>query len=289
MVKRGLIRRLRRVLVRAGNANLGIVAAGVAFFGLLSLFPGIALVIAIWSFVADPAAIRQEMELLADFIPADAYSLLYTQVDALMGTNSSGLGWTTFISLLVGLWSARAGVQGMMSALNAVHHRPDHGSVQGTLRALLLTLILVTVAMAALIAAIIVPLGIALLPLGALTSITLEIVNTLFALGMVVLGLALTYRFGPNRAETHRTRLLTPGLLVAVVLWFAVSRGFVLYLAHFNTYNKVYGSLGAVAILLMWLYLSAYAILLGAAVDAEIEGVPEKGLPPDPEDSPQDA
>ena len=286
-MKRGLIRRLRRIFTRAGNANLGMAAAGVAFFGLLSLFPGIAFVIAIWSFVADPGAIRQEMALLADFMPADAYSLLNTQVEALLGTNSTDLGWTTFISLLVGLWSARAGVQGMMSALNAVHHRPDHGSVQGALLALLLTLVLVAVALTALIVAIIVPLGIALLPLGALTSITLEIVNTLFALGLVVLGLALTYRFGPNRVENQKIRLLTPGLLVAVVLWFAVSRGFVFYLSHFNTYNKVYGSLGAVVILLMWLYLSAYAILFGAAVDAELEGVPEKGLPSDAEDSPQ--
>lgn len=272
--------RLKRVFIRAGNANISMAAAAVAFFGLLALFPGIAFVIAIWSFVADPAAIRQEMILLAEFLPADAFSLLNTQVEALLTADGSELGWTSFVSLLVAFWSARAGVQGMMSGLNAVHHRPDHDSLRGTLRALVLTMVLMAIVLVALVASVAVPLGIALLPLGALASIALELANTLFALCMVVLGLALTYRFGPNRADHHQPRLLTLGLLVAVVLWFAVSRGFVLYLAHFNTYNRVYGSLGAVAILLMWLYLSAYAILFGAAVDAEREGVPEAGLPP---------
>ena len=104
----------------------------------------------------------------------------------------------------------------------------------------------------------------------------------LVTLGLVVLGLAVTYRFGPNRLDHHRPRLFTLGLLVAVVLWFIVSRGFVIYLANFNTYNKVYGSIGAVVILQMWLYLSAYAVLFGAAVDAERAHVPEEGLPPAP-------
>lgn len=277
---RRLKTRIKRVFLRASHANIGMAAAAVAFFGFLSIFPGIAFVIAIWGFAANPDVIRQEMALVAEFLPADAFSLLNGQVEALLAASGTGLGWATGVSLLVALWSARGGVQGMISGLNAVHHRPDHGSVHGTLLALVLTLVLVSIALGALVAAVVVPLLIALLPLGPTAAIALELANTLLALVLVVLGLAVTYRFGPNRPDHHRPRLLTLGLLVAVVLWFAVSRGFVLYLAHFNTYNKVYGSIGAVVILLMWLYLSAYAILFGAAVDAERARVPEPGLPP---------
>jgi membrane protein len=111
----------------------------------------------------------------------------------------------------------------------------------------------------------------------------LDLGNMALALGLLVLGLALTYRFGPNRPDHIEVRLFTRGLLVAMVLWFAVSRGFVLYLANFNSYNQVYGSIGAVVILMMWLYFSAYAVLLGAAVDAEAANVPEPGLPPAPD------
>ena len=272
--------RVARVFVRAGNANISMAAAAVAFFGFLSIFPGIAFVIAIWSFAANPDAIRQEMDLLAEFLPADAFSLINVQVEALLTATGADLGWATLVSLMVALWSARAGVQGMNSGLNAVWHRPDHSSLRGTGLALLMTLVLVSIALAALVAAVGVPLLIALLPLGPAASIALELANTLLSASLVVLGLALTYRFGPNRHESQRARLLTPGLLVAVILWFAVSRGFVVYLAHFNTYNKVYGSIGAVVILMMWLYLSAYAILFGAAVDAERAAVPEEGLPP---------
>lgn len=280
-------RHLQRIFARAARAQLAMAAAAVAFFGFLSIFPGIALIIALWSMAANPVAIHQELLLLADFLPPAAYALLQGQVDALLAANKSELGWATVLSLLVALWSARAGVAGMMSGLNAVHHRPDHGSLQGTLLALVLTLVLIVIALAALLAALVVPLVIALLPLGALTALTLELANTVLLLGLVVFGLAVTYRFGPNRPDDHRPPLLTLGLLVAVVLWFIVSRGFVIYLANFNTYNRVYGSIGAVVVLMMWLYLSAYAILFGAAVDAERASVPEEGLPPAPENGDQ--
>ncbi|MDR0809837.1 MAG: YihY/virulence factor BrkB family protein [Gemmobacter sp.] len=270
-------------MARATRANLGMIAAGVAFFGFLSIFPAFAFVIAVWSFAADPAIIREELDLLADFLPPDALSLLSGQVEALLGANSSDLGWATLLSLLIAFWSARAGVAGMISGLNAVHHHPERNGVHSVLLALALTLVLVLIALAALLVAVVVPLLLNVLPLGSFTALVLEIANALLALGLLVLGLALTYRFGPNRPSHVRANLFTRGLLVAVVLWLVVSRGFVIYLANFNSYNQVYGSIGAVVILMMWLYLSAYAVLLGAAVDAERAQVPEEGLPPDPD------
>lgn len=276
--------RLNRVMLRASRANLSMVSAGVAFFGFLSIFPAIAFVIAIWSFVADPQIIRDEVQLLADFMPPEAFSLLNGQIESLLLTSARDLGWATALYLLVAFWSARSGVAGMIYGLNAVHHHPVRKGVQAAIVALALTLVLVVIALAALLVSIVVPVVLQFVPLGSFTTLTLELANSLLALMLLFLGLALIYRFGPNRPEKNKVNLLTPGLLVAAVLWFAASRGFVIYLANFNNYNQVYGSIGAVVILMIWLYISAYAVLLGAAVDAERANVPEAGLPPMAED-----
>jgi membrane protein len=98
--------------------------------------------------------------------------------------------------------------------------------------------------------------------------VALELVNLAVAVALVVLSLGLIYRFGPNHGARD-VRLFTVGLAVALALWAAVSRGLVIYLANFASYNQVYGSIGAVVALLLWFYLSAYAVLLGAAIDAE--------------------
>ncbi len=97
-------------------------------------------------------------------------------------------------------------------------------------------------------------------------ALALEALNLGLSLMLVVVGVALIYRLGLNRNLHHP--LFTRGILVAVIIWIAASRGFVIYLANFDTYNRIYGSIGAVVALLMWLYFSGYAILLGAAVDA---------------------
>jgi membrane protein len=109
-----------------------------------------------------------------------------------------------------------------------------------------------------------------LLPLGPAEAKVLASANFGFGLLLVTLGIGIFYRFGPNRPKNRYTpRFLTLGLLVAIVLWGAVSRGLVYYLSNFPSYNQVYGSIGAVVALMFWFYISAYAVLLGAAVDAE--------------------
>ena len=171
-----------------------------------------------------------------------------------------------FISLFLALWTARASIAALMRGLNAIHGLPNRASHWHHLRAILLTFVLVGLAIAALMAAVVGPLILNFFPLGAFATIALEVVQLLISLMIVVIGVALVYRLGLNRQIRHP--LFTRGILVAVVIWVAASRGLVVYLANFDTYNRVYGSIGAVAALLVWLYLSGYAILLGAAVDA---------------------
>jgi membrane protein len=253
---------------RTEQAELDLIAAGVAFYAFLAIFPAAAAVIAIWGFVSDPSVIREELELLRPVLPPDVFALIAGQVEALLTLNSSNLGLTTVLSTAFALWSARAGVAALIRGLNAIHQRPNRSGHWHQLRAIALTFVLVGLVLAALVLSVILPLVVAFLPLGSLELEALEGTNMALGLGLGVLAMALAFRLGPNHGSKPPP-MLSWGLLVSVVLWVLVTKGFMLYLANFPSYNRVYGSIGAVAALMMWLYVSAYAVLLGAAVDAE--------------------
>jgi len=246
--------------------ELDLIAAGIAFYGFLALFPAATAVIAIWGSFADATLIRQELELARDYLPPDVWQLISDQIESLLAVQRGSLGFGTFLSLFLALWTARASVAALMRGLNAIHGLPNRAGHWHHLRALLLTLVMVGLAIAALMAAVVGPLALSFFPLGAFATLALEAVQLTLSLVIVVIGVALIYRLGLNRQIHHP--LFTRGILVAVVIWIAASRGLVIYLANFDTYNRIYGSIGAVAALLVWLYLSGYAILLGAAVDA---------------------
>lgn len=257
-----------RLYRRTEQAELGLISAGVAFFGFLAIFPAAAAIIAIWGTAYDPSVIRTQVDLLKGVLPPEALLLVQSQVDSLLSVTGASLGWTTILSTLLALWSARAGVAALIRGLNAIYHLPNRGGAFHQLQALLLTMILVGLALSAMFLAVVAPLIIGYLPLSGTDATWLHRANLALGLALVVLAVSLTYRFGPTHGRV-RPPLFSWGLLVAVVLWFLAARGFMLYLANFPAYNRIYGSIGAVVVLLMWLYVSAYAILLGAAVDAE--------------------
>ena len=252
---------------RVEQAEIDLIAAGVAFYAFLAIFPAAAAIIAIWGFVSDPEVIRQEIELLRGFFPPEAFTLISNQITTLLSVQTGSLGLTTLVSTAVALWSARAGVGALIRGVNAIRALPSRSGHWHQLRALLLTFVLVGLVLSALTMAVVLPLIVTYLPDIAQR---FAIAETNLALGIVagVLAVGMAYRLGPNFAH-KRPPLLSWGLLVAVVLWFLATRGFMLYLVNFPSYNRVYGSIGAVVVLLMWLYVSAYAVLLGAAVDAE--------------------
>lgn len=267
LVPPNVIAAVLRYYRRTEQAELDLIAAGVAFYAFLAIFPAAAAIIAIWGFISDPSVIRQEVELLHGFLPEDAYSLILGQVEALLAMPGGNLGLTTLLSTSLALWSARAGVAALIRGLNAIHHLPNRSGHWHQLRALVLTFVLVGLVLAALLMAVVMPLVLAYLP-SAVPRSMLADSNLLLGILAGVLAVGLAYRLGPNYTKT-RPPLLSWGLLVAVVLWVLATRGFMLYLANFSSYNRVYGSIGAVVVMLMWLYVSAYAVLLGAAVDAE--------------------
>ncbi|WP_223814154.1 YihY/virulence factor BrkB family protein [Roseicitreum antarcticum] len=268
--------------------HLGLVSAGVAFFAMLAIFPAVAAVIALFGYFTDPQLIQNQLELLSDFIPTDAYTLLRNQVLRLVQTNDSTLGWTSVISIGAALWSARRGVAALIQGLNAIYGTHSRGGLRDMIVAVAMTGAMVLVALVALAALVIVPILLAFFPLGGFYGVLLEVLRWAAALGVLVVGLALFYRYGPNREGVGRGRWASPGLALAVVLWAGASVAFSIFLANFGNYNEVYGSIGAVVALLMWFYISAYSVLLGGVLNSVMEGRHRKEVSPFVDEEPSD-
>ncbi|SNT17638.1 YihY/virulence factor BrkB family protein [Tropicimonas sediminicola] len=253
-----------------GTRHLGLIAAGVAFYGLLAIFPAITSIVTLWGFFADPDLVEQELATYREVIPEAAFGIIDAQVSAIASGPKEVLGWASAVSIGAALWASRAGVAAMIGGLNAVYQTPPRGGLRSMAFALLLTVVLIAVALVAMATVVVTPVLLAFLPLGAFTGLVLEILRWLIGGGVVLLGIGLLYRLGPNR-DGRRSDLLSPGSMLAVVLWALVSWGFSTYLENFNRYNEIYGSLGAVVAMLMWFYLSAFVVLLGGLTNAEME------------------
>lgn len=261
---------LKGVFATMGEVNIGLTAAGVAFFAMLALFPAMAAVIAIWSFIADPVVVEQQLAMLQRFVPGDAFDIIDAQTVKLVGATDTTLGWATLISLSAALWSARAGIAGLIMGLNMIYREKNRGGFRHYITAFGVTFLLIGVVIVALASVVIAPVVLKFLPLGPLAAAALSVVRWLTAIAVMVLGLGVVYRFGPNRRGA-RPGWLTPGAFLAVMIWGLASYAFSYYLSNFGRYNEIYGTLGAVVALLMWLYISAYVILLGALLNAELE------------------
>ncbi|WP_245882528.1 YihY/virulence factor BrkB family protein [Yoonia sediminilitoris] len=280
-----LWRTLLAVWKTASDKHIGLIAAGVAFFGMFGIFPGIAAVIAIFGLVADPVVIAEQMTLMEGIIPPSAYDLLSGQINGLVNAPSQALGWASVVSITLALWSCRAGVAALVGGLNAIAGQRQRNGLVQLFVAFLLTIALVTLAVVAVLVVIVLPIVLAIVAnftsadwlVQGSTAWLLEGARWLIALGVLMLALSLLYRFGPARIG-GRGRWLTIGAFVVVILWVAASAGLSYYLTNFGNYNEVYGSIGAVIGLLLWLYISAYLILLGAALNVEVHG---QNVPPD--------
>ena len=253
-----------------GRNNLGLISAGVAFFAMLSVFPGLAALIAILSLIANPAVVVAQLEEVRGLMPEDVYDILNAQIVGLVSTSSDTLGWAGLVSVAVALWSARAGVAALMQGLNAVYGTDARETWRHYARALLLTVSLVGVSIVALLTLVVAPVVLAFFPLGGVASAVAELLRWLIAIAVVFAGIGMLYRFGPNR-RPMRTQFLTSGAVFAGFSWACVSIAFSFYVAHFGNYNEVYGSIGAVIAMLIWLWITSFLVLLGAALNAELE------------------
>lgn len=265
----------RDIALRVKNAiskdNLGLIAAGVAFYFLLAIFPMIAAFLSIYGLIFDPAEAREHVAALAGVLPDEARSLLTQQTEQLTSGSISALGFGALISILVALWGARKGTTAMTIALNIAYKEEENRSfIRKMLMDFSLTLGLIiffTISLAIVAAA---PVVLQLLGLGPIIEVALDILRWPILAMIAVLALAVMYRFGPDRHSAN-WRWLTPGALLAVIVWLISSGLFSWYVSSFGNYNETYGSVGAVIILLFWFYLTAYIFILGAELDSEME------------------
>jgi membrane protein len=251
MANRTLWHALRHVLRLMDEKNLSLIAAGVAFYGILAMFPGLATVIAIWGVFGDPAAVAVEMAEFKAVIPVDVYTLIDGQLRALAQADGLTLGWASVLSFSLAVWSARAGVAALIRGLNAIYGVPNRKGFAHYTRALFLTFSLVAVAVVAIACVVLIPIIIAFVPLGSWYGPILELARWVIALSVLMVGFSIIYRLGPNRADGPK-RLITLGAVFATLCWAAASAGFSIYLTNFGAYNEVYGSIGAVIATLMW-------------------------------------
>ncbi len=264
------------VLVRtwseAGDDNVGLVAAGVAFYGFLALVPLLGAIVLSYGLIADPQTVIRNMQALTSVMPADAAKLVGEQLMNVVQTSGGKKGFGLLLALALAVFGARGAAGSIITALNiAYEEKEKRGFIAVNLLALGITAAGVLVAILAVIA---------IAALGHLEDLlptapdALLIVGKLLSYVALVLtgaaGAATLYRYGPSR-EQPRWVWLTPGSVLAALLWMVLTIGFGIYVANFGNYNATYGSLGAVVVLLTWLYLSSYILLFGAELNAELE------------------
>lgn len=266
----------KAILVRtwreAGTDNVGIIAAGVSFYGFLALVPLLGAIVLTYGFVADPRTVAEHMSAMMAVMPADAARLVGEQLMSVVETSSEKKGFGVLIALGVALFGARNAAGSIITALNIAYEEDERrGFLMSNLLALAMTVAAVLLAVAGMFAVAGLSNLEALLPeLPSVALAGMKLVSypilTLIAAG----GAALLYRFGPSRDQARWT-WLTPGSLLFAVAWVALTLGFGAYASQFGNYNATYGSLAAVVIFLTWLYLSSYALLFGAELNAEVE------------------
>lgn len=254
-----------------GQDHIGLIAAGVAFYGLLAIFPGIVAIMAIAGLVVEPATIVTQLEGLARFVPQEAAGIIIDQATAVAGSEEGGLGLAALFGVLVALYSASKGVTSLVEGLNVafeVEERRGMARYYLTVFALTLGVIASFLLIVAVLA--ILPVLLAVLRFGDATQTVVAVLRWPIVLGMVGLGLGVLYRYGPSRGPVP-WHWITPGAGAACLLWLAGSAAFAVYVSNFGSYNETFGALGGVIVMLTWLWLSAFIVLMGAELDSEIE------------------
>lgn len=262
---------LGRTWSEASKDNLTLVSAGVAFYAILALFPGIAALVALYGIVSDPVDIQVHLKTMDEVLPDSAYDIIDQQVTKVTGAGRTALGFATIFSLGLALWSSKAGVNAMISGLNIVYNERERRNYFVALFiALALTVLLLLVAMLSVGVVVAAPIVLQFLPLGPIGTWIAAILRWPVIVCAVILTISALYRWGPRRAGA-RVSWVSYGAAIATAIWLVASLGFSFYVANFGSYNETYGSLGAVIVLLMWFFISAYVVLLGAELNAQIE------------------
>jgi membrane protein len=267
----------KRLYARFKRSRMMAIAAGVTFYALLALFPAIAALVSLYGLIADAQVIAAQTQALSGFLPEGAVTIVSEQASRIAAQDGSSLSLSFAIGLAVSLWSANAGMKALFDALNVVDGLPERrGFIQRNALALLFTVGALMILMLALAVAAAIPAILSFISLEGWLEPLLRFAPWPVLLAVMTVSLEMIYRFGPDR-EPRPLRLYSAGSVMAALVWVAGSLLFSWYVANFGSYNKTYGSLGAVIGFMIWLWLSAIIVLGGAAIEAEREAGGRKG------------
>jgi membrane protein len=251
--------------------NVSIVSAGVAFYSFLAIFPAIMALISIYGLAMDPQQVERQLNNINDMMPEEAYGVIESRMENFIQTAGSTLSWATTAGILFSIWSANRGTKSLFTGVIVAYKtKNNRGFLKHNAVTLAFTfggIILIIICIAVIV---LFPALVGTIPLPE------EITDLIGWLRWVVLALlvsfflCLVYKFAPPQTDP-KLKWVMPGALIATFLWLLASWGFSIYISNFGNYGEIYGSISAVVVLMMWLYLSSFIVLLGAELNAEIE------------------
>lgn len=262
---------LWRVKDQLDADNVSIVAGGLALFALLAVFPSLAAAVAIYGIVASPDAIATQMQAFGDLLPPATVEILQNQLNQLVSQRNQTLGIGVIVGILLATWSARKGMVALITAMNLAYNEHDRRSflmrmvmsLGFTICGVLGFVVMVAIGVA-------VPVVLAVFPLGGAADWVLLGVRWALLWVIAVFALTILYRFAPHRTRP-RWEWVNAGSMIAATLWLLSSLMFALYVRNFNSFGEAYGAIGGVVVMLMWFYVSAYVVILGAEINSELE------------------
>lgn len=270
---------IKRTAVDFVDDQILLIAAGVTFYGLLALIPALAALIALYGLFFNPSDVAHHVSLLSGFLPSEAISIISDQSQRIAAQSKSTLGAAFAIGLVISLWSAMSGVTAIFSGLNIAYgerEKRTYAAFYG--QALVFTLGALLFLILALVGLAIVPVVIDVLGAGSVLTSILDIGRWPAMVAVLVAALAVLYRFGPSR-EHPRWRFIVFGTAAATLGWVAFSLLFSWYVTNIASYNRTYGSLGALIAFMTWMWLSTTIVLLGAELNAKVESETRKVKP----------
>jgi membrane protein len=262
---------LFRIWQNLAKDRILLVAAGVTFYMVLALFPALAALVALYGVFADPTTITSHLDSIADLVPAGALEVIRDQITGVASQGRTTLGLTFIAGLVASLWSSNAGMKSIFDALNLVYNEPERRSfIWLNIISLTFTVLGILFVLVAIGAMVVVPLVLSFIGLAGATEMIIKVARWPVLLIGVTLALAVLYRYGPSR-EKPQWRWITWGSIVTAVSWLIVSILFSWYAENFGSYNKTYGTLGAIIAFMLWIWLSMIVVLIGAELNAESE------------------
>ncbi len=267
----GWKRILKNVIKEIGKDNVSIVSAGVAFYAFLAIFPAIAALVSIYGLAMDPQNLQDQLAGLAEIMPKEAFGILRDQLEKLGRVSGSALGWGMAFGILISIWSANKGTKSLFTGVGIAYDTPERrGFVPLNSLSLLFTLGAIILLILCLGLIIIFPAVVDFLPIPEQIKTVISWGRWLLIGAVLIWFLASVYRYGPDR-NTPDFRWVFAGAFLATLLWLLTSWGFSFYVKNFGSYGEVYGSISAVVVLLMWLFITCFTVLLGAELNSEIE------------------